>query len=125
MENSPVSIREATRMIRSRNAGSFLISIDFVFHNRALYEIANQMEVFDRQLIATAYALDLEDVAVIPHDPSCAIKVTIPRSVPSGDPRDTDIDSSQQYVPLLDLELPAEARSKLPANHEGTESAAI
>jgi len=115
MDNSPVSIREAARMIRSRNAGAFLISIDFVFRNRALYEVAVRDNVFDRDWIARAYTLRPEDVAVIPHDPSCAIKVTIPRQAPSGDPRDTDIDSSQQYVPLLALELTPAARPLLAA----------
>ena len=39
-------------------------------------------------------------------DPAFAIKFTITRLRPSGSPGDPDIFGSQQYAPLLDLEVP-------------------
>jgi Domain of unknown function (DUF4387) len=39
-------------------------------------------------------------------DPASAIKFTIYRRTPSGSPGDADIFGSQQYGPLLDLEVP-------------------
>ncbi|MGZ5127339.1 MAG: DUF4387 family protein [Burkholderiales bacterium] len=39
-------------------------------------------------------------------DPANAIKFTIYRESPSDSPGDTDIFGSQQYAPLLDVEVP-------------------
>jgi hypothetical protein len=39
-------------------------------------------------------------------DPALAIKFTIYRRMPSGSPGDADIFGSQQYGPLLDIEVP-------------------
>lgn len=93
-------------MIRARNAGSYLISIDVAFDDAATYERCRDGDVFDVDAIAALYGVPAEAVAVIAHDPSRAIKVTLPRQFPSGHPRDPDIDSSQQYVPLLALTVP-------------------
>jgi len=38
-------------------------------------------------------------------DPGNAIKFTIARRRPSGSPGDPDIFGSQQYAPLLDIEV--------------------
>jgi hypothetical protein len=43
---------------------------------------------------------------VIAYDAACAIKITIPRPVISGDIDDTDVFGGQQYGPLVDLEIP-------------------
>jgi hypothetical protein len=40
-------------------------------------------------------------------DPALAIKFTIYRRMPSGSPGDADIFGSQQYGPLLDINVPA------------------
>jgi hypothetical protein len=40
-------------------------------------------------------------------DPALAIKFTIRRTRSSGSPGDGDIFGSQQYGPLLDLQIPA------------------
>jgi len=40
-------------------------------------------------------------------DPALAIKFTIYRRMPSGSPGDADIFGSQQYGPLLDIEVPS------------------
>ena len=45
------------------------------------------------------------EVAVIPFDVAYAIKITLPRKIPSGSPGDTDIYGAQQHAPLLDLEV--------------------
>ena len=39
-------------------------------------------------------------------DPAMAIKLTIYRRMPSGSPGNAEIFSSQQYGPLLDIEVP-------------------
>ena len=44
-------------------------------------------------------------VSVIPYDAALAIKITLPRLHPSGDPLDNDVYGAQQHAPLLGLEI--------------------
>ena len=93
-------------MIRSRNAGSFLVSIDVIFQDEATYRRALEHNVFDPVRIGELYRLPPDSVQVIPHEITYGIKVTMPRQVPSGAVNDSDIDSAQSYVPLLALSVP-------------------
>ena len=58
------------------------------------------------QHIAKLYGVSDNEVSIIPYDVAYAIKITIPRLVPSGDPGDTDVYGAQQHAPLLDIEIP-------------------
>jgi hypothetical protein len=93
-------------MIRSRNAGSFLVSIDVIFRDEATYRRALDANVFDPSRIGELYHLDASAVRVIPHEITFGVKVTMPRQAPSGAVNDSDIDSAQSYVPLLALGVP-------------------
>ena len=72
-------LRDCARMIRARNAGSYLISIDVAFDDVATYELCRDRNVFDVATIAVLYGVTEEQIVVIAHDPSRAIKVTLPR----------------------------------------------
>lgn len=98
-------LAEFTRMIRSRNAGSFVVSIDVIFRNQDSYRCALENNVFDPVRIAGLYHLEPSAVHVIPHEITWGIKITMPRQKPSGALTDSDIDSAQSYVPLLALTI--------------------
>lgn len=93
-------------MIRSRNAGSFTVSIDVIFNEEHDYRRALEANVFDPARIGELYHLDPSAVRVIPHEISWGIKVTMPRQAGSGAVHDSDVDSAQSYVPLLALTIP-------------------
>ena len=60
-----------------------------------------------RETMARLYAIPPERISdFVEFDPGNAIKFTIYRLRPSGSPGDPDIFGSQQYAPLLDLEVP-------------------
>lgn len=99
-------LSDFTRMIRSRNAGSFVVSIDVIFRNEDSYRRALEKNVFDPVRIGGLYHLDPSVVHVIPHEITWGIKITMPRQKPSGALTDSDIDSAQSYVPLLTLTVP-------------------
>ena len=65
-----------------------------------------QQAVLQPGLIAKLYGISDNEVSIIPYDVAYAIKITIPRLVPSGDPGDTDVYGAQQHAPLLDIEIP-------------------
>ena len=60
----------------------------------------------DRALIARLYRVSENEVSIIPYDVAMAIKITVPRLVPSCSFGDTDIYGAQQHGPLLTIEIP-------------------
>ena len=95
------------KTIRSKNAGVDLITFDVIFSNRDSYERVKRARVLTRETVAQLYAIaDARICDFVEFDPGNAIKFTITRLRPSGSPGDPDIFGSQQYAPLLDLEVP-------------------
>ena len=100
-------LSELAKTIRSKNAGTDKITFDIIFRERAEYEMVKKsgtitLEKMARLLnIAAARITDF-----VEYDEAYAIKFTILRERPSGSAGDPDIFGSQQYAPLLDLEIP-------------------
>ena len=83
-----------------------VITLDMMFEDEATYRRVRDSGMITPQRIAGLYGVSDNEVAVIPYDVAYAIKVTIPRLLPSGDPGDTDVYGAQQHAPLLDIEIP-------------------
>lgn len=99
-------LRELARLIRSKNAGPFMLTIDVMFSEAAIYGRVRDAGVISADLVSHLYNVSPELVQITNVDPALAIKVSIPRPVPSGDLADTDVFGGQQYGPLVDLEVP-------------------
>lgn len=94
------------RILRSKNAGPFTLTIDIIFGDADCFKKA--LPLIDKEAIAKAYNIDPSEVEVLQYPPANAIKINIPRLVPSGHPGDTDVYGAQQHAPLLDYELAIE-----------------
>ncbi len=101
-----VKLGELARLIRSKNAGPFVMTVDVMFNDAATYHAVKATGVLNSRLIATTYGVPEEMVRFIEYDPGLAFKATIPRPITSGDPQDSDIYAAQQFGPLVDLEVP-------------------
>jgi hypothetical protein len=99
-------LREVARLVRSKNAGPFVLTFDVMFETAETYRRVRDAGVLTPELIARLYRTPLEDVRLF-HCPSVlAIKFSLPRPVVSGDLGDSDIFGGQQYAPLLELDIP-------------------
>ena len=102
----PKRLCDIARVIRSKNAGPFEVSIDIMFADDAIYERAcaspglSKAEIAKRYLISEVCVLD-----VIHYRPARAIKITLMRRVSSGSVGDRDVDGAQQDAPLLDVKI--------------------
>ena len=106
---SGAKLSQLAKTIRSKNAGVDKITFDIIFRDRASYERVKRAQVVTRDSIAQLYSIAPERIAdFVEFDPGNAIKFTFYRKRPSGSPGDPDIFGSQQYAPLLDIEVPAE-----------------
>jgi hypothetical protein len=98
---------ESASLIRSKNAGPFVLTLDIMFPDRKTYEKVRDSGVLDRDAVATLYGVPVEDVDGYACDNALALKFSMPRRLAQGDFGDGDLHGGQQYAPLLDLEIPS------------------
>ena len=90
-------------LIRSKNAGPFVLTFDLVFSSDDAYERVRRRNPLTPGLVARMYGLRDDAVKVFLCDNARAIKISMPRPVVQCDPGDSDCYGGQQYVPLLGL----------------------
>jgi hypothetical protein len=102
------TLAELAKTIRSKNAGVDKITFDVIFDDRAIYDRVRRSGVLSRAAICRLYGIPESRISDhVEFDPGLAIKFTIFRQLPSGSVGDPDIFGSQQYGPLLGIEVPA------------------
>ena len=100
-------LSELAKTIRSKNAGVDKITFDVIFRERKDYELVRRSGVLSRAAVCRLLNIPAERLSDhVEFDPAFAIKFSIYRTVPSGSPGDPDIFGSQQYGPLLGVEVP-------------------
>lgn len=105
--NKSVSLESLTEVIRSKNAGPFLITLDLFFKDQAGYELVKKSGVLTQSKIAALYRIPEKDVLVIQSlDQVLGMKITFRRHIPAGDPGDRDVYGAQQHLPLFQIEVP-------------------
>jgi Domain of unknown function (DUF4387) len=101
-------LSEIAKTIRSKNAGVDKITFDVIFPDRATYDRVRESGVLSGAAVCQIFGIDAAQISDhVEFDPALAIKFTIYRRIPSGSPGDADIFGSQQYGPLLDIDVPA------------------
>ena len=103
-------LSELAKTVRSKNAGVDKITFDIVFRDREAYELVRRSGVLARASVCQVFGIP--DSRISDHvefDPALAIKFSIYRNGPSGSVGDGDIFGSQQYGPLLGIQVPAGA----------------
>lgn len=102
-----VSITRLARVIRSKNAGPYELTLDIIFNDAETYRRVKAKRLINKALIAGLYHIPEEQVlTLVEFDPANAVKATIVRPRPCGDVGETDVYGAQQHAPLLELELP-------------------
>ena len=101
-----MKLQELARTIRSKNAGSFLITVEIIFDNKIIYHHIKDKNLINREVIAKAYNIPLEEIFdFVYYNPGLGIKANFRRKIASGGPFETDVYGCQQYAPLLDIEI--------------------
>lgn len=100
------TLGELASVVRSKNAGALYYTLDVMFSDARTYHKVVESDVLNPSRIAGLYRVSANAVQVFNYDVAYAIKITIPRNVPSGDPTDSDVYGAQQHAPLLGIEIP-------------------
>jgi hypothetical protein len=113
-----VSLRDVAKIIRSKNAGPFQLTIDIFFRREEDYALTKADHTLTAELVARRYHIPISDVVGIYYwDAAMAIKVTLVRGVSAGAPGDNDCYGAQQHAPLLDIPVPAAGAHRHPLQH--------
>ena len=102
-----IPLTQLAKTIRSKNAGVDKITFDIVFSDREAYDLVRRSGVLSRAAVRQVFGIP--DSRISDHvefDPALAIKFSIFRERPSGSVGDGDIFGSQQYGPLLGIQVP-------------------
>ncbi len=102
-----IPLSELAKAIRSKNAGVDKITFDVIFRDRANFEHVRDSGVISRAAICRLF--NVPDTRISDHvefEAALAIKFTLFRKAPSGSVGDGDVFGSQQYAPLLGVEVP-------------------
>jgi hypothetical protein len=101
-----MKLRDIARVVRTKNTGALLLTIDVMFENEGDYLRVKSTGVLSEELFAGMFHCPLEKVRVIDYPPAFALKCTVPRLIRSGDHGDSDIYGCQQHALLMDVEVP-------------------
>ena len=104
-DSGKTRLADVAKVIRSKNAGPLLLTIDVIFDDQSIYEKVIASGIISIEVFAKLYGVSHNEVAVIPYAQALAIKITLPRLHRSGGPADTDVYGAQQHAPVLNLEF--------------------
>ena len=104
-----MKLDDLASFIKSANAGASQLTFDIGFDGAERFRKVIDSGAVSAEVVAKLYRIRPEDVRIYAYAPSSTIKITIPRPVISGGIEERDFDGVQQFVPLLDLDVPAEA----------------
>lgn len=107
MIRNMATLRDLASTVRSKNAGVDHITFDIIFRERSSFERVRDAKVITPEVVSRLLRVPAERITdFVVFEPANAIKFTIKRERPSGSPGERDVFGSQQYAPLLDLEVP-------------------
>ncbi|WP_137922440.1 DUF4387 domain-containing protein [Hydrogenophaga sp. 2FB] len=93
-------------MVRSKNAGPFVLTFDILFSDEASYERVKRSGALNADMFARLYQTESAKVRFFECDRARAFKFSIPHPTTQGALGCADLHGGQQFIPLLDVEIP-------------------
>jgi hypothetical protein len=93
-------------LIRSKNAGPFVLTFDFMFKDLESLRKVQKANVITRKYFSGLFHADVRKITLVFHERALAAKVSIPRPIFQGELEDGDCYGGQQYAPLMEIEIP-------------------
>jgi hypothetical protein len=99
-------LAELASLVRSKNAGPFVLTFDILFDDPETYYRVKRSGVLTRELFASLYGCSSNMVRFFECDNALGFKYSIPRPIFQGDLGDADLHGGQQNAPLMAVEIP-------------------
>jgi Domain of unknown function (DUF4387) len=101
-----MKLSECASLIRSKNAGPFVLTFDVMLSSPEVYEQVKRSGALTADRFAAQYGIAASDVDAFACDAALAFKFSIPRPIAQGGFGDGDMHGGQQYAPLMEIEVP-------------------
>lgn len=101
-----MKLAQLSSLIRSKNAGPFVLTFDVMFPDEPSYLRVKRSGVLSAATFAKLYRCPPETVRFFECDNALAFKFSIPRKIFQGDIGDGDLHGGQQFMPLVDIDVP-------------------
>lgn len=101
-----MKLYELASLVRSKNAGPFNLTFDVLFADVTAYDRVKRSKLLSASAFSALYGCPEWDVRFFECDNARAFKFSIPRPVVQGDLDDGDLHGGQQFVPLMNVEIP-------------------
>jgi uncharacterized protein DUF4387 len=101
-----MTLAELASLIRSKNAGPFVLTFDILFADDESYRRVKTSGVLTAARFAALFRCPQPQVRFFECDNARAFKFSIPRPLAQGNLGDGDLHGGQQFVPLMDVEVP-------------------
>jgi hypothetical protein len=108
----PKTLGDISKLLRSKNAGPFEITLDVMFDLETEYRLVKGSELLNTASMAKLFGIAEDDIVWDGFfDQALAYKVTVPRlrngkPAASGGYMENDVHASQQYIGFMNLALP-------------------
>ncbi len=100
-----MKLAEVASLIRSKNAGPFVLTFDIVFPDDESYFRAKKSGMLTVARFAQLFRCQEKHVLFFECDNARAFKFSIPRPIVQGNLGDGDMHGGQQFIPLMDIEI--------------------
>ncbi len=99
-------LSEIASLIRSKNAGPFVLTFDIMMANEADFDRVRTSGQLTATQFAKIYRCPVQSVRFFECRNALAFKFSIPRPVTQGDIGDADMHGGQQFAPLMGIMIP-------------------
>lgn len=101
-----MKLREIAKVVRSKNAGPYLMTFDVMFANRETFNGVRAAGRLTAAAVASIYNVSPNQIIGFQfYEFANAVKFSLRRPVVSGAIGDSDVYGAQQHAPLLDMEI--------------------
>lgn len=107
------TLGDLAKLIRSKNAGPWMMTIDVMLPDPETFEMVVRSGVLTSERVGKVLGIDPATIDLYEYAPANTVKVSFPRNFPNGHPHDTDIFGGQQFAPLVKLPVPFNSASSL------------
>jgi hypothetical protein len=106
---SSVGIGDLCSVVRTKNAGPYLFSLDLVFKSQSQFQKIREAGVLTPESVAAAYRVPRESVVTFESNAQLlSVKATLKRNFAAGSPGDKDCFAMAQESPVLAIRVPLE-----------------
>jgi hypothetical protein len=99
-------LADIANLIRSKNAGPFTLTFDIMFADLGSYRRVKNSGALNPSVFAKLYRCPVEKVRFFECENALAFKFSIPRPRAAGELGDGDMHGGQQFIPLMNVEIP-------------------